>query len=397
MPKHWRDRPQDCDDRQLGALPSALEMTNRRSLPYQDKASNMQVVLIDFGFFAYSVQLTNALSELCRVTLMLPDKASDYYSQRVKRSVDLRRFHMPRLRYPTNLFMVHSLFKTITQIRPQVVHQLAWHPWMNLALPVFPKVPLVTTIHDVSRHPGDKESFVLFQDWQWRRAKRVIVHAKAMKRHLVDVHQVPEDKIHIIPHGSYDFYKVWASDQIAEQPNTILFFGRIWEYKGLQHLIEAEPLITSQVPDARIVIAGHGEPFEKYERLMVNRNHFIVHYRYIPDEMVARLFQEASIVALPYTEASQSGVLAIAFAFGKPVVATAVGGIPEVVEHEETGYLVPPRDSHSLAEAIVALLQDHDLRKKMGRKALEKAESELSWSSIARKTLQVYQKALAVR
>lgn len=372
-------------------------MTSQKALPYQDKASNMQVVLIDFGFFPYSVQLANALSELCEVTLMLPDKAPACYMEAIKKQVDLRQFHMPRFRYPTSLFMVCSLFRTISKIKPQVVHQLAWHPWMNLALPLFPNVPLTTTIHDASLHPGDKESFALFQSWQWRRATQVIVHAKTIKRQLVDGHRVPEDKVHVIPLGSYNFYKAWASDQVAEQPNTILFFGRIWEYKGLQHLIEAEPLITSQVPDARIVIAGHGEPFEKYERLMINRNHFIVHYRYIPDEMVARLFQEASIVALPYTEASQSAVLAIAFAFGKPVVATAVGGIPEVVEHEETGYLVPPRDSHSLAEAIVALLQDHDLRNKMGRKALEKAESELSWSSIARKTLLVYQKALAVR
>jgi glycosyltransferase involved in cell wall biosynthesis len=113
--------------------------------------------------------------------------------------------------------------------------------------------------------------------------------------------------------------------------------------------------------------------------------------------MIARLFQEASIVALPYVEASQSAVLAIAQAFGKPVVATAVGGIPEVVEHGETGYLVPPRDSYSLAEAIVTLLQDPGLRQEMGHKALQKAESELSWPHIARKTLRVYDQAIASR
>jgi starch synthase len=355
----------------------------------------MHVVLIDFDFFAYSVQLANALSELCEVTLMLPDKASHFYSEAVKDQVDLRRFYMPRLRYPTNLIMVRSLFKTITKIRPQVVHQLAWHPWLNLALPLFPNVPLVTTIHDARLHPGDKESFALFQSWQWRWATQVIVHAEGIKRQMVDELGIPEAKVHIIPIGSYDLYRAWLSDNIPEQTSTILFFGRIWEYKGLQYLIEAEPLITRQVPEARIVIAGQGEPFDKYEQLMVNKDHFIVHNCYIPDEMVARLFQGASVVVLPYVEASQSAVLSIAYAFGKPVVATTVGGIPEVVDQGETGYLVPPRDPHSLAQAIVALLQDHDLRKKMGRKALEKTESELSWSSIARKTLQVYQQALA--
>lgn len=355
----------------------------------------MHVLLIDFEFFAYSVQLASALSELCEVTLLLPDRASSHYTENINRSVGLHRFHMPRLRYPTNLTMVYSLFKTISRLKPHVVHQLAWHPWMNLALPLFPDIPLVTTIHDAERHPGDRQSSVLLQNWQWRRANQVIVHAERIRQLMTDRLGVPEHKLHVIPIGSYNLYNAWLSDDVSEHPYTILFFGRIWEYKGLQYLIEAEPLITQQVPEARIVIAGQGESFEKYERLMVNRDRFVVHNYYIPDEMVARLFQEASIVVIPYVEASQSAVLAIAYAFGKPVVATTVGGIPEAVEHEQTGYLVPPRDSDSLAEAVVTLLQDHDLRRKMGRQALKKAETEFSWSSVAGKTLEVYKQALA--
>jgi glycosyltransferase involved in cell wall biosynthesis len=354
----------------------------------------MHAVLIDFDFFPYTVQLANALTEVCKVTVLLPDKASSVFTEAVNEQVDLRRFHAPRLRYPSNLAMTYSLFKTISRIRPQVVHQIAYHPWMNLALPFFPDVPLVTTIHDANRHPGDGASFVWFQDWQWGWADQIIVHAKAIKSQLVDGHRVPDKKVHVIPIGSYDLYRAWAGERASEQENTVLFFGRIWEYKGLQYLIAAEPLITAQAPDAKIVIAGYGESFEKYERMMVNKDRFVVHNYYIPDEMVAGLFQEATVVALPYIEASQSAVVAMAYAFGKPVVATEVGGIPEAVEHGETGYLVPPRDPHSLADAIVALLHDHDLCKRMGRKALEKARSELSWSSIARKTIQVYERAL---
>jgi glycosyltransferase involved in cell wall biosynthesis len=353
----------------------------------------MHVALIDFGFFAYSVQLANALVELCQVTLMLPDKASAHHAEAVKESVDLHRFHMPRLRYPANLLMVRDLFGAIDQIRPQVVHQLAWHPWMNLALPLFPKVPLVTTIHDASRHPGDRASSSLLQNWQLRRADQVIVHAESVKRQMMGGRIVSKGRIHVIPIGSYGLYRAWVGDEVSERPGTILFFGRIWEYKGLQYLIQAEPLITQHVPNAQIVIAGRGEPFEKYERKMINKDHFVVHNHYIPDEMVARLFREASVVALPYIEASQSAVLAIAYAFGKPVVASAVGGIPEVLEHGQTGYLVPPRDPQTLAEAIVTLLQDHALRQKMGSQALERAESQLSWPSIARRTLEVYRAA----
>jgi glycosyltransferase involved in cell wall biosynthesis len=358
---------------------------------------DMHAMLIDFTFFAYTVPLANALSELCEVTLLLPDRAPGHYQARVSERVKLHPFHKPRLRYPTSLFMVRSIFKAINQIKPQVVHQIASNLWFNMALPFFPDVPLVATIHDARRHPGDKGSIPLFfkqRRWQW--ASQVIVHSESIKQQMLELDPTLDGRLHIVPHGWYDFYKAWSADEKAdaEETPTVLFFGKIWEYKGLQYLIEAEPLITSQVPNARIVIAGRGEPFEKYERMMVNKDHFIVHNYHIPDEMVASLFDQASVVALPYTEASQSGILAIACAFGKPVVASAVGGIPEVVDHEKTGYLVPPGDSRSLAEAIITLLQDRDLREQMGREALEKAESELSWPAVAQQTLRVYQQAL---
>jgi glycosyltransferase involved in cell wall biosynthesis len=354
----------------------------------------MHAVLIDFHFFAYSVQLANALTELCEVTLLLPEQAPESYVQALRKEVSLRPFHLPRRRNPSSLRMVYSLFQTISRLQPQVAHLVGLHQWVEWALPLFPRIPLVATIHDVSQHPGDKESAHWVPAWFWARPDQFIVHAESLKRQLRAVRGVPEEKAHVIPHGSYDFYTHWASQEAQERAHTILFFGRIWEYKGLQYLIEAEPLITSRVPEARIVIAGHGEPFERYARLMVHPEHFVVHNYRIPDEMIAPLFQQASLVVLPYIEASQSGVTAVAYAFGKPVVATTVGGIPEVVEHGGTGYLVPPRDARSLADAIVTLLQDHPLRRRMGRRALAKSQSEFSWSGIAAKTMQAYQQAL---
>ncbi len=357
------------------------------------QASPFHTAIVDFNFFAYAVQLSNALSEICEVSLFLPHTAPKTYTDKLNPKVNFHSLHVSRLRNPRNMLMIASLFKMLRQSCPDVVHQLGWHPWLNLALPLFPNIPRVTTIHDVSVHPGDRESFTFFQNRQWRGAAGIIVHAEEIKRQMIEGSGAPASKIQVIPIGAYSLLRAWRSDRPTDEAPTILFFGRIWDYKGLQYLIEAEPLITQQAPDARIVIAGQGESFDKYEQMMVHKERFIVHNYYIPDEMVARLFETASVVALPYIEASQSAVLAIAYAFGKPVVASAVGGIPEVVQHGETGLLVPPRDTSALAEAIVTLLQDRDLREKMGRKAREKAESELSWATIARQTLRAYRLA----
>ena len=355
----------------------------------------MRIVLLDFLLHSYSVPLANALAEHGEVTLMLPDKASDAHRQALRSDVKLWQFHPYRIRYPTNVLTVGKILREISAINPHIVHQVFGFEWMEFALPLLRRRPLVTTVHDAQIHPGDHESSSLGQSMEWKCATQVIVHAQAVKRQLIEDQRVAENKIHVIPHGTYDFYLRWADEQVVERKNTILFFGRIWDYKGLQYLIEAEPLISARIPNVQIVIAGRGDDFGKYERMMVNRDRFEVHNYRIPDEMVARLFQEASVVVCPYIEASQSGVLAIANAFGKPVVATTVGGIPEMVEEGKTGLLVPPRNAQALADAVVSLLQNQSLKKEMGRYALHKSHTELSWASIADRTMQVYQQALA--
>ncbi len=358
----------------------------------------MRVVLIEFRTSTpYPVLLANALSELCELTLMLPDSTTMRSSINQDR-VNFELFHMPRISRPSNIWMIRHILKRIAQIEPDVVHVTFWSPWMMSAMGKLLEPPLVSTTHDVHRHPGERGLWAIpsrLYRWQWRWANQVIVHASTARQQLLNQYGCQPERVHVIPIGAYDFYRTCTSSIQPEKSNTILFFGRIWGYKGLQYLIKAEPLITQAIPDARIIIAGHGEPFEKYQQAMVNPQHFEIHNYRIPDEMVADFFQSASVVVLPYTEASQSGVIPIAYAFGKPVVATRIGGIPDVVDHGQTGYLVPPKDSSSLAQAVITLLQNQQTRLEMGRKALEKVENELSWSSIARKTQRVYQSALA--
>jgi len=203
------------------------------------------------------------------------------------------------------------------------------------------------------------------------------------------------EKVHVLPRGVNSIYLRFIENGIKEEDGLILFFGRIYEYKGLRYLIEAEPLITEKVPQAKIIIAGTGENFGKYLKMMVHREKFIIHNQAIPSKMVAELFQRASVVVLPYIEASQSGIVPLAYAFKKPVVVTDVGSIPEVVENGKTGYVGPPRDPEKLAQAIIDLLMDREKRRKMGDNGYRKTEEELSWDNIAVKTVEVYKKALS--
>jgi glycosyltransferase involved in cell wall biosynthesis len=271
--------------------------------------------------------------------------------------------------------------------------------WFNLALPLLRSYPLVVTVHDPRHHVGDRDSQRTPQrlmDFGFRRADRVVVHGEMLKRQVMELFAKRSDKVHVIPHvaiGSAGTGNAAGEDD----GRTILFFGRLWEYKGLRYLIEAEPLIREALPDARIVIAGAGEDFEPYRQMMSRPENFIVHNRHISANECDQLFREASIVVLPYIEATQSGVVPLAYSAAKPVVATQVGALAEVVEDGVTGRLVPPRDVRALASAIVDLLRDSETRLAMGTAARRKLDAEWSPEIVGRQALEVYRRAIEDR
>jgi glycosyltransferase involved in cell wall biosynthesis len=183
--------------------------------------------------------------------------------------------------------------------------------------------------------------------------------------------------------------------RFVEDDRLVLFFGRIWEYKGLDVFIRAAPLVSRTITGVRFLIAGQGEDFDKkYRRLIVRPDQFTVYNEWISDARRAEFFQRAAVVVLPYTSATQSGVVPVAYTYGKPVVATDVGALSECVEHGRTGLLVPPRDESALANAIVKLLQDDQLRHAMGQAGRQKLERECSPDVVARCTVAVYEQAM---
>ena len=357
----------------------------------------MKICLLSFWFAEYVIQLANALSKKEQVTLILPDKLVGQYTGMIDKNVELYSFHCPRLRYPTNLLMIYKILRQISKVKPDIIHLQERHIWFNLVLPfIKKKYPVVTTIHDVTPHYGDKESerAFFFNDIPIKHSSGIIVHGNKLVKELVEKYNMSNDsdRIYSIHHGVLSLYKEFINKEITEDKCSVLFFGRIWEYKGLSYLIEAEPYISRRIPNLRIIIAGQGEDFSKYEKMMVHKEKFIVYNNYISNKMVAELFQKASIVVLPYVDGSQSGVVPLAYAFKKPVVVTNVGSIPEAVDDGRTGYIVPPRDSVRLADAIIKLLENENLRKRFGENAYQMTKNELSWEDIAMKTIQVYSK-----
>ena len=358
----------------------------------------MQIVSFG-GFVDYQIQLANALCKKETVMLVIPTNfLPSEHQKTIDNKVDFQLLGRGKSWYhPTSLLIFRDFIKKVNEFKPDVIHIQAGGIVDLVLLPFFKKYPLVSTFHDVKLHAGENNRWLNFiRYWIRKYSNQIIVHGEKLKEQMIKEYNIPNKKVHAIPIGEHEVapFKKYERKDLKEDGNLILFFGRIYKYKGLEYLIKAEPLITKEVQDAKIIIAGTGEDFKKYEKMMVNKDNFIVRNYRIPYKEGAKLFQRCSLVALPYIDASQSGVIPTAYGFKKPVVVTDVGSIPEIVDDGITGFIVPSRDPEALANAIVKLLKDEKLRKQMGENAYKKLKTDLSWDKIAEKTIEVYTKAI---
>ncbi len=168
---------------------------------------------------------------------------------------------------------------------------------------------------------------------------------------------------------------------LGEEP-LLLYFGYIRRYKGVLTLLDALPQVVEQL-GARAIIAGEfyedNEPYLAKIEAHALSPHVILAGRFIPDEEVNLYFSAADVVVLPYLSATQSGIVSIALNYELPCIVTDVGGLSEIVHHQETGLLVPPGDPQALAEAIVGYFKESD-RKAMARH-IASEKQRYSWQA----------------
>lgn len=360
----------------------------------------MRIICVGPVFADYTIQLANTLSKKETVMLVVFRMSSEHIDAIDKRvNVYVLGRTGRRWCHPANLRILNKLIRDTDMFNPDVVHlQVGGGMFDLFVLPFLKKYPLVTTIHDPKPHSGDEKLLLKKISLYYARkySNQIIVHGEKLKEQMIKEYTIPNEKVNAIPIGEHEVapFKKYERTDLKEDGNLILFFGRIYRYKGLAYLVKAEPIITNEVSDAKIIIAGTGEGFRKYEEMMINRDNFIVYNYRIPYKEGAELFQRCSVVVLPYIDASQSGVVLTAYGFKKPVVVTDVGSIPEIVDDGVTGFIVPPGDVNALAKAVVRLLKDGSLRKELGENAYKKLKTDLSWDKIAEKTIEVYKEAI---
>lgn len=207
-------------------------------------------------------------------------------------------------------------------------------------------------------------------------------------------------EVAIVPHGDEGVFLREPHRPAGDAGPVVLFFGTMQAYKGLDLLLEAFERVRSRCPEARLVIAGapSGDTDLQALRSTAERIGGVeIRAGYVPMTDVSGLFQEARVVAAPYRYANASGVVELARTFGRPVVATEVGDLPAVIEHERTGLLVPPGDVAALAAGLVRLLDHPEEAQLMGEAGRSRSAEGASWSTVAERTEAVYLRCLTQR
>lgn len=364
----------------------------------------MKILLPNFveygGMQQYLSQLANSMAESERVTVV-----SSYWGKSSLFSENVKVIFIP-LRVDRIIPRIQGyiqLRKLAKRLDPDVVHDTdPSNYWSAIAKPFLKDWPLVITLHDPIPHSGMAFPFWRFihkKSVSW--AERVIVHGMNARRNAISLGASPSQVV-VIPHGAYTFFdhkKTW----ITERPNSILFFGAMRPNKGIDRLASIAELVEKEIHDIKVIVAGSSQHTSRFiekkrvekslDELRQNRK-FEVHDEYIPDADVETYFRRASVVLLPYYDATQSGVIAIAYSFARPVVSTRVGDLEELVENGKTGFLADPTSNEDIADKVVRVLQDDSLRRRMGENAYRKVKEELSWDKIAKKTIEVYREAI---
>lgn len=252
---------------------------------------------------------------------------------------------------------------------------------------------MVLTVHDPFPHTGEgnrRKSF--FRKIAVKLCRKVVLLNRNQKNEFIAAYDLPADKVSTNRLGSYTATDIFKPQGTAENSSpNVLFFGRISPYKGIEYLLDAMAKVREAIPEASVTVAGGGRFYfdtAPYEALP----YVDLRNRYIDMPELATLLHRCDVVVCPYTDATQSGVIMTAYAAGVPVIASDVGGLGEMVEHGQTGLLVPPRDTGKLAEAIARLLGDRELLASLGRNIAEKyGKGENGWAQIARNYIELYQ------
>lgn len=353
-------------------------------------------------FDDYTVHLANALAHQAqiRVGLALDRAQAARFGPALHPQVTLLPYRRPRRRHVWGLAEMRRLAQSIRRFGAQVFHFQGFGLWESVLVRRLHGLTIVNTVHDPVNHIDYRTPLneALLRD-AVRHAHGWVVHSAKMAALLQKAHRsVDPQRIAIHPIGPYTYYRRFVPVPPPPRERSILFFGEPRRNKGFDLLLQAYAQVAERLAGWRLVVAGQGTPPPETRALLTRlQQDGRLEYRpgFVPDPEFAMLFARAGLVVLPYRHGTQSAVLAVAAALACPVLATPVGTLPEMVQHREEVYFVPPENVPALKEGLLRLTQNASLRHRLGVALHHKAQTAWAWEQAAERLTAFYAELLA--
>jgi L-malate glycosyltransferase len=291
-----------------------------------------------------------------------------------------------------------KLSRVIRQLEPDVVHAHDSHAvaMASAALSMIPGGPVPPLL--MSRRVDFHVRKNALSRWKYNRVDCFVCASDAIRKILVS-DGIDADRM-VVVHDGVDIGQLDALPPasiheafwLPHHAPVVVNVAALVPHKGQRHLVDAAAMVVRRVPDARFVILGEGELREQLEQHIKAHNleKHVLLAGFRAD--VLSLCKTADLFAMSsITEGLGSAVLD-AMACRKAVVGTTAGGIPEAVVHESTGLLVPPRDDRALADAMVTLLKDPELRARYGEAGRKRVEEHFSEQKLVEGVLGAYER-----
>ena len=286
-------------------------------------------------------------------------------------------------------FLEKEIYKLIKKENPDVVHRVGIPGIFSIPyLHLYKK--LIVTVHDPLPHENEEQSkLLLMRRIVLKHVNNIILLNKSQTAGFLRHYRLSKKNIKYSRLGNYEVLRMFGTE-INDCPRTILFYGRISQYKGVEYLLKAFLKIKSRYKDVKLIIAGKGHfSFDVSPYLNECQIEFI--NRYITVDELVTLIRSSQFVVCPYVSATQSGVVASVLALNKPLIVTNVGGLPEMIEDGKNGLIVPPMDVEALSTAMSNLLSNPQILKKMCEYISDSSKfGKKSWGIIADECLEAY-------
>ncbi len=302
---------------------------------------------------------------------------------------------------PVNILRIGIKIKKLC---PDLVVFQWWHPYFApcyrlLEASIGKNIKKLFICHNVFPH----ERFPLDR-WLTRMVLKngdlFIAHSKSDERDLLTIK--PNAKYRQNPHPTYDAFKIHGFSkaqarkqlEMPDNAKVLLFFGFVREYKGLKHLLRAMSELKNTFSDIKLMVVGSfGDDKEDYIKIIKEKNIqscIRLIDEYTPDHEVEKYFAACDLVVCPYESATQSGIVQIAYGFEKPVIVTNVGGLPDVVKNEKTGYIVKTRDADAIAGAVTDFYKNN--RAGEFERYIREEAYQFSWDRMVEKIIEMINK-----